>query len=237
VPDDVVLSDGKECHVETLGYFELDHIPLPNMGVFTYEMEMVTGDKKQVELDLSRYEELPKKPDIPEHELVEGGPAWYRYREWQLVQAALLHGRLRIESTHDYAEQVLSYILNNCVAPEDWKRIKTPEDWEKVRWAALLPQLDRERLGETLRNTFNATFNDEEIFDAMDKTSGGMGAYNALRLWETQLANLLQLRDLEYAMIDLEERSRRICAMKLNDWLEFLDVDRMKRKRAVNPNA
>jgi hypothetical protein len=231
VPDDVVLSDGKKCHVETLGYFELDHIPLPNMGVFTYEVDFVAGDKRQVELDLSRYEELPKKPDIPEHELVEGTRVWYEFREWTLVQAALLHGRLRIESAHDYAEQILAYILKNCIAPEDVKRIKTPEDWEKVRWAALLPQLDRERLAETLRNTFNATYNDEEVFDAMDKTSGGMGAYNALRLWETQLANLLQLRDMEYAMIDLEERSRRVCAMKLNNWLEFLDVDRIKKKR------
>lgn len=234
MPDDVVLSDGKECHVETLGYFELDGITLPRIGVFTYEITMVTGDKKQVELDLARYEELPKKPDIPEHEIVEESPAWYRLREWQLVQAALLHSRVRIESAHEYCEQILKYVLTNCIAPEDLRRIKTPEDWEAVRWAALVPPLTRERLGDTLRSTFNASYNDEEIFDAMDKTSGGLGAYNALRLWENQLANLLQLSDMQYAMVDLEERSRRICALKLSDWLEYLDMNRMKRKSAAN---
>lgn len=234
MPDDVVLSDGKECHVETLGYFELDNIPLPRIGVFTYEMEMVTGDKKQVELDISLYEELPKKPAIPEHEAVEGTRVWYEWREYQLVQAALLHGRLRIESAHEYCEQIVKHILSESVSPEDIKRIKTNEDWEKIRWAALVPPLTRDRLADTLRSTFNATYNDDEIFDAMDSTSGGLGAYNALRLWENQLANILQLRDMEYAMIDLEERSRRICAMKLNDWLEYLDMSRQRRKRVAN---
>lgn len=234
MPDDVVLSDGKECHVETLGYFELDNIPLPNIGVFTYEMKMITGDMRQAEFDISQYEELPKKPDIPEYEVVEDTRSWYEWRTYQLVQAALLHGRLRIESAHDYCEQINRYILSNCIAPEDIKRIKTLEDWVKIRRAALIPPLTRDRLADTLRTTFNATYNDNEIFDAMDDTSGGLGAYNALRLWENQLANLLQLRDIEYATVDLEERSRRICAMKLNDWLEYLEANRMRRKREAN---
>ena len=230
MPDDVVLSDGKECHVTTLGIFELDSIPLPNLGPFTYEMEMVTGDMKEVELDLSKFDELPEKPDIPESEIVEGTPAWYKLRTWQLVQAALTHNRLRIEEAHEYAEQVLNLILDRCVVEEDVYRIKTIEDFRKISWDALVPPLSREMLANTLRTSFNATFNDEQIFDAMDSASGGMGSYNAVRLWENQLANVLGLQDWEYAQIPLEERSRRVCAMKLSDWLEFLEFDRRRKK-------
>lgn len=230
MPDDVVLSDGKECHVNTLGIFDIDSIPLPNLGPFTYKMRMVTGAEKDVELDLSLYEEFPEKPDIPESEIVEGSPAWYKLREWQLIQAALIHNRLRVESAHDYAEQVLNLVLEACVDKADISRIKTIEDFHKITWAALVPPLSREMLSLSLRTSFNATFNEEEIFDAMDKASGGRGAYNAIRLWENQLANMLGLRDWEYGQLPVEERARRVCAMKLNDWLEFLDYDARKKK-------
>ncbi len=233
MPDDVVLSDGKECHVETLGIYELDSIPLPNLGSFTYEMEMVTGDMKEVELDLTKFEELPEKPDIPESEIVEGTPAWYRLRTWQLVQAALMHNRRRIESADEYAEQILDLILNKCIAEEDVPRIKTIDDFRLISWEALVPPLSREMLAVTLRTTFNASFNDEDIFDAMDSTSGGLGSYNAIRLWENQLSNLLQIRDWEYAQIPIEERARRVCAMKLPSWLEYLEMSRKRKKSGL----
>lgn len=233
MPDDIVLSDGEECHVTTLGIFEIDSIPLPDLGPFTYEMEMVTGDKKEVELDLSKFEELPEKPDIPESEIVEGTPAWYKLRTWQLVQAALMHNRRRIEDAHEYAESVLNLILDKCIAEEDLPRIKTIDDFRKVSWEALVPPLSREILAKILRTSFRATFNDEEIFDAMDKASAGLGSYNAIRLWENQLANKLGLRDWEYANLPIEERGRRICAMKLPDWLEYLEMVRNRKKPAL----
>jgi hypothetical protein len=231
VPTEIVLSDGKECHVETLGIFELDSVPLPHMAMFTYDMEMITGDVKQVELDLSRYETLPEKPDVEEHELVEGTPAWYKWREWQLVQAALLHNRLRVEAAHEYCEKIKYLILDKAIAAEDIPRIKTIEDWRKVCWAALVPPLERKHLAEILRSTFNASYDDEEIFDAMDEASKGMGSYNAIRLWENQIANQLGLLDWQYAQLPLEERGRRIIALKLTDWLEHLDAERRRKKR------
>lgn len=237
MPDEIVLSDGQVWSGgETLGIFELDTIPLPNIGPFTYEMEMVTGDKKEVELDLSRYEKLPEKPDIPEHEIVEGSPAWYRMREWQLVQAGLLHNRMRLESSHEYCEKIAAYILANVIG-EDFKRVKTIADFKAVAWRALVPPLTREKLADTLRTTFNASFDDEEIFEAMDKTSAGLGAYNAIRLWENQIANALGLRDYEYAQTALDERARRVCALKLPDWLEMLEVSRVRRRNIARDNA
>lgn len=237
MPDEIVLSDGLEWKGETLGIFELDNIPLPNIGPFTYEMEMVTGDKREVELDLSRYEKLPEKPDIPESEIVESSPAWYRLREWQLVQAGLLHNRMRLDAAHEYCEKLLFYIRDNVIAVDDLNRIKTVADFKAVAWRALVAPLTREILADTLRTSFNASYDDEEIFDAMDKTSAGLGTYNAIRLWENQIANALGLRDYEYAQTPLDERSRRVCAYKLPTWLETLEISRSRRRQIARGNA
>jgi hypothetical protein len=143
-----------------------------------------------------------------------------------------MHNRRRIESADEYAEKILDLVLTS-IAEEDVPRIKTIEDFRRISWEALVPPLSREMLAITLRTTFNATFNDEEIFDAMDSTSGGMGSYNAIRLWENQLSNILGVRDWEYSQIPIEERSRRVCAMKLSDWLEYLEMSRRRKKEGL----
>ena len=44
-------------------------------------------------------------------------------------------------------------------------------------------------------------------------------------------ANEMKLGDMELAVIPVEERARRICAMMLNNWLEFLEMDKSRKRR------
>lgn len=231
---EVTLSDGGSCEVRTLGIFELDRIQREFLGPFTFEMTILGGSKKEVEYDISKYEELdrpiPEKPKTPQEELVLETEEWYQFRDWQLYQAALNHNRQRLESIAAYCDDVAAYIITHCVSPEDSIRIVTAWDWERVYKIALIPPITEKMIIQTLRDSFQASFDEQEIFDALDKTKGGSGAYNALRLFENEWANEMGYSDLELAVIPVEERARRVCAKFLRGWMEHLETDKMLKK-------
>lgn len=226
----LVLSDGKPCEIRTLGIFELDPLTPTPMGRYAYRMEFVSGEVEYVEFPIERYKEPPKKPDLPESEIEHKSAAWYRLLEWQRYQAALLHEQKRLSQTAEYMNDVQAYILDNCLAKEDRNRFVTEEDWDKLFWVAFVPQLTKEFLVKVLRTTYKAAYDDEEIFDALEKTSGGLGVYDGIRLWESQLMISWGLREEEYATIPLDERARKVVAMNLDKWLSYLDIDRQKKK-------
>jgi len=234
----VVLSDEKQCEVRTLGIYELDAIERTDPGLFTYPVEMVGGKIKQVEWDISKYEETgkepPQKPDTPEHLIEEETEEWYMLRDYTRYQAALLHRKESNEIVAQYYEKVLGYILANCIDPEDIPRIVIDEDLDKIYAAATVPQVTMSMLAKALRQTFNASFDDQEIFEAMDRATGGSGAYNQLRKWEMDWANKFGLSDVEIALVPVEERARRICAMMLDRWFEFLELDKIHKKNAAD---
>lgn len=227
----VILSDGKECRVRALGLFELDGIPRPDAGPFTYQMTMLGGEVKQAEFDLDAWDEPPVKPDIPEHRIREKTEAWYDMRDYQLYQAAEAHRDKQARDLIAYCEAAAAYVRDHCIDPEDVPRIVTEEDWEAVYRAALVPPLTHQLLADTLRNTYSATYNDEEIFDALEKTSGGRGSVNALRLWENQTMLRMQMSEMQWAALPRNERARKVCAHMLDKWLEHLEVDRYRKER------
>lgn len=232
---EVTLSDGGSCEVRTLGIFELDRIRREFLGPFTFKMKILGGSEKEVEYDISKYEELdrpiPQKPKTPQEELVPETEEWYQFRDWQLYQAALNHNRLRLESVAAYCDDVASYLIAHCVSPEDSIRIVIDRDWKKVYKVALIPPITEKLLIETLRDSYQASFDDQEIFDALDKTKGGSGMYNAIRLFENEWANEMGYDDLQLAMIPVEERTRRVCAKFLRGWMGHLETDKMIRTR------
>jgi len=86
----------------------------------------------------------------------QGSEEWYQLEEYETYLAALAHEKRRVESYHLYVEDVVTYILNNCISPEDRERIVTEDDWEKVYHAALVPELTMGVISATLRDTFQS---------------------------------------------------------------------------------
>jgi len=225
----VRLSDGKDCEVRRLGIFELDDLPQPDIRPFTYTINTVVRDTYQATLDVSRYKTPPLRPDITTG-LVEFSSDWYALREWQIYQGAMSHGSIIMIEVADYADKVLEYILTSCISRDDLNRVATTGDFENVYTAALVEQLSLKLIKETLSSTYNATYEDEEIFDALDSTSGGDGAYNALRHWENKLCIKMHMSEAEYAMLDVRERARKVCAMMLDDWMGAIEADRRSKE-------
>lgn len=226
-----ILSDGKPISVRALGIFELDAIPRPDGRPFTYEMELLGGKQVEAEFDLDAWDEPPVKPDISPDKIQERSEAWYDLRTWQVYQAALRHRHRQAEELLIFCDAVAEYIVRRCLDPADVPRIVTEADWEEVYTLALVPQLSKEKLAEALRQTYQAAYDDDEIFDALEKTSGGRGVVNALRLWENKVMLQMQMTEAEYATLSLDERARKVCALMLDKWLEHLEMDRFRKEQ------
>lgn len=231
---DITLSDGKTCKVRTLGIFELDRIDYEPLGPFTYTIKGLDGQEYEAEFDLTAFEEPPVKPD--EHNLEEGSREWYDLLTWQTYQGAINHNKKIVDSVNEYYDKIIEYILENCLDEEDILRIVTEEDWELVYYVALIPQLTKDLLTYTLRQTYKAKYKDDEIFDALEKTSGSKGYYNAIRVWESRLMIEMGLTEIEYASLPLEERARKVCALMMNKWFEHLELEDMRDGRKNKPN-
>lgn len=232
-----ILSDQRPIEVRTLGIFELDSVPRPSNRPFTYKMRMVTGEEVEVELDLDAFDEPPRKPDKPEHEIESGSPDWWDLRTWQTYQAAESYEKKKGDDFVRYLDAVPLLILSECIAREDVRRIVTEEDWKKVYTLALVPQLSKEILANTLRDTYSASYADEEIFVALEETGGGKSMINAIRLWENQVMLEMSMTEVEYATLPLEERARKVCAHMWDRWIEHLEISRIRSTRSNNGNG
>lgn len=230
----VILSDDLEFRVPRLGVFELDDLRPKPLGAFTYKMEMA-GKEYDVEYDTTAWPTPPEKPDIPEHEIKPNTNAYYDLENWKLYQVANRHNQQRIHQEIEYVESVARYILRKC--PDDINRIRTQEDWQKVYNAALVPQLTLEKLADTLEKTYQAQFEDQDVFTALQnigRDSGG--TYNTLRVWENELMMRMQMTELEYALLPLDERARKVCSLFLPEIMSALQMDRDSKKREANKN-
>lgn len=232
----VVLSDGETFEVRALGLFELDDISPELLGPFTYPMT-VFGKTFDAEYDISRYEKLgipiPEKPNKSESEIIENTADWDDLMDWKLYEAAKLHEKRRKDAIENYYQVIKNYILNHACL-DDTNRIKTVEDWDKVYSAALIPQLTIELIAKTLESTYSAKFNGQQILEALKDTKKGRGSYNTIRLWENKLMIHMNKSELEYAMIPLTERARKVCALFLDDIMGYLEIDF---ERRVNGNG
>lgn len=220
---EIKLSSGTLFKVRQLGLFELDNIFPKSIGPFTYTMEIL-GKEYEAEFNLDSYEEPPKKPDKPEREIQPNTLEHDQLLDWQLYQAGLLHNRKRVETTMQFYIEMKDYIIENACL-DDPNLIVTTTDWQMVYDAAIVPQLTLDLIAATLNNTYSAKFNDQELLEALAKAKKGRGTYNVIKLWENKLMLEMNMTELEYAMIPLEERARKVCAMFLQDIMSFLEID------------
>jgi hypothetical protein len=227
----ITLSDNQPFEVRQLGIFELDKLTPKPIGPFTYTMKTITGKEFEVEFDINAYDTPPIDPQVhsPEPET----PEWYLLHDWQLYQAAMLHESKRQEILSQYYDDVVEHIIGSC-CKGDTRRIVTREDWLKIYEAALVPQLTLEDIATILRQTYNAEFNGQDIFDALQNASKGHGSYNTIRLWENKLMVEMQLTELEYALMPVEERARKVCALFLSDIMTYLETDLQMKKSKTN---
>ncbi len=236
-----ILSDGEIIETRTFGIFDLDNVAKDFLGPFTYQMKLLGGDVKESEYDISRYEETgtepPKMPDTPESEIVEESNDWYQMRDAQRFMAAELHNIRRLERVSGYADNAVAYILKEGVINQaDISRIVTEEDWELTYISILIPQLTKKMLADSLKLTYDATYDEQSIFDAMDRVGGGRASYNAIRQWEVDWSNEFGVNDAELAALSVVERARRVAGFMLPKWIEALESDRLHSKKKVGPD-
>jgi hypothetical protein len=225
----VTLSDGAPCEVRQLGLYALDVIEGPAVsGPFIYQQE-IAGIFYDAEFDIFAFEEPPKQPEIPEHEAEEKSLPWYDWKNYRLYQAGLEHERKRLETTAEYIDRIVAFILDECITEEDRKRLLVEDDWKKIYTAALVEQLTEEKLVDTLRK-FKAEYSNKEIFEALREAEGSPGKYDAIRVWEGKLMIEMGLTEAQYSMLSLDERARKVCSMMLPKWMEHLEIDRTQKE-------
>lgn len=152
---DVIMDSGEKVGVRRLTIFELDDaVKTRPLGPYTVTIKI--NDKHlEVPHDASRYDEPPREMDSPDS-YDEGTEEWHAAREYWHYMAWVQHEQRRMESIHAYMKAVSDYIMNNCVSPEDAKKIVSADDWDAVRRAALVPQLTQEDLERVLRDGFRS---------------------------------------------------------------------------------
>ncbi len=232
----IYLTDGNECRVKRLGIFELDQIKPAISGPFTYKMKTLTGQEYDVEFDLASYPAPPVKPDIPEGGLVENTGPWFEYLDWQRYQAAESYQQQKKRSLEAYYREVISYILKHCVQEADVLRIVGEEDWRRIYEAALVPQLSLDDLRKALEHTYNAMYDGEPLFEAMQKIPEGSATYNTLRNLETKLMVEMNMTEEVYASMPVEERARKVCSLFIGDIVSYLDYLKESKNRGKSNN-
>ena len=229
----VQLSDGQPCEVRRLGIFELDVVGPTLVGPFTYKFKLANGEEVETDYDLSKITNPPSHPGVPENEIVENTPQYHALLEWQTYKAAVQHEQKRLSSVIEYVLEVSQYIANHALAADDVRRVLDDADWLTVYEAALVPQLTYEVLTQTFKDHFSAHYEGKEILEAMRRLEGGHGGYDSLRAWEIQAMLSMQMTELAWSDLPLDERARKVAAMQLPKLLEALESDRHARDMAV----
>ena len=152
----VTLSDGLPCEVRQLGLFETDGIGREIIPAYSYSILLATGRVVEVEYNLRALDFTPTPANVPKEELKPNTPEWEQQEEYDVYIAALAHEQKRFESYEGYVNDVVFYILDNCISEDDKKRLVDPADWLMVQAAAIVPQLDAEGLARCLRSTFQS---------------------------------------------------------------------------------
>lgn len=229
----VTLSDGESCQVRVLGLFELEKVAPDKRdpGPFFYTIRLHGGREVEAPYNLADLDSPPKKPDIPREDVRMGQPEYDQWIEYDIYRGALRHQERRIQLAEERLREIATYIMENCLGAGDAYRIVTDEDWQKVHKAALVPEVSRDDLELALSGTFHAEYNGVPLLDAMENVKGSGVSYAAIRAWEVELMVALKMTEAEYASLSVEERARKIVAMKLPQWSEILAAHEARKKR------
>jgi len=230
----IVLSDGKPCDIKKLGLFDLDGVGPTMVGPFTYTYTLANGQEVVDSYDIHVITTPPSHPGVPENEIVPHTPQWYALLEWQTYRAAVSHEYKRQDSVATHILEVSKFIVDHCVPIGDISRIQTDEDWDTVYRAAIVPEVTFELLQQVMKDTFAASFDGKELFNAMQSTAKGSGTYDALRVWEIEAMYKFGYKtEAEWIMLPLSERVRKVAGIVLPRLMANLEEDKqMKEARA-----
>lgn len=226
--NEVVLSDGLPCQVESLGLFGEDVEPIDQkfLKPFTYLAELASGNFVEIPYSVETAEDPGEKPDPPD-EGEKFTPRWYEWRDWHLYHAAQLHTQHSLEAILDYKDRMIRHVLENCIDKEDRKRVITAEDVIKIMKAALVPSLSLEDIRHAVSTTFKATFKDSNIVDYL-LSIGEAGEYPLevafMRKWEYKALRESTLSEEEWLQLSIGERARRTVSANLDDWIKQVDT-------------
>lgn len=218
-------SNGKEIEIKKLKIFDLDPFVPKRIGPYT-EKITIAGEEHEAEFDIRKFKEPPEKVILEEGEkLTQYSEQWWQQHEYDLYQAALLHETNKQDTIIEFYEQIKDFVLKNCVKKEDLDKIETAEDWKLIYDSVLVEQLTMEIIAETLDSVFQAEFQGEPVLDALKRSKKGHGSINTIKQWEISLMNKLGISELDYSVMDVRERSRRVCSEFLPEIMSYLETE------------
>jgi hypothetical protein len=233
----VILSDGKPCPVRVLGINELIKVGPKDPGPYRYQVLTIGGiEESTYDLaEAARRNWVPRKPDKPEVECEPNSQDWLDWQDYHTYQAAIAHEAKRWDIEDEHLENVMDYILENCVSAEDRFLVVTAVDYKAVTAAAMVPELEMADIEQALEETFGARFSGREVLAALAATEpGSASVQHPTRWWEMELLTELGIwrpeDEAQYGQIPVDERARRVVGIKLKDWLTTLEIDREVRE-------
>ncbi len=224
---EVILSDGKPCSVLRLGVFDLDGVGPELPGPFIYTYKLSNGQIVEDKYDVSARSKPPEHPGIPESEIDEDSPQWHALLEYETYKAGIAYEwNVRLPQTVQYIRELSTFIVERCLSDEDKSRIITEDDYALVYEAGIVPQVTMDLLFGSFKGTFSASYNDENIEEAMYKLVGGKGKIDTLRKWEHQAMAEYGFRtEREWGDVQLSERVRKVSSIALPELMESLAVE------------
>lgn len=149
------LSDGDDCTVRVLGLYELHtHVPIEQEGLKPYYEEVKTAGGSVQKHEYIPPEAPPSRPQVPRNMARPGTPEYEQWIDYDLYQGYLQHQRTNVAIHRRHLWRVRNYILENCLEPEDRRRVVTEKDWRAIEQAAISSQLRGEDVVAAIRDTF-----------------------------------------------------------------------------------
>lgn len=224
---EVILSDGEPCSVRRLGVFDLDGVGPALPGPFIYTYKLSNGQIVEDTYDVSARSRPPEHPGVPEHEIVERGPQWHALLEYETYKAGIAYEyNVRLPNTVQYIREVSTFVVESCLTDEDRTRIVTEDDYALVYEAGVVPQVTMELVAAAYKHTFNATYAEQEIMDAVLRMDEGKGRMDTLRKWEHMAMGEYGYKtEAEWGELTLSERVRKVASVSLPLLMEALATD------------
>lgn len=167
-----ILSDDQPIKVRRLYFLELeDEVPYLDPGMYIH-VYMVDGHSQSVGYNLQDFGEIPEKPKTPFAEIQPNSLEEALWGQYHLYRAVLTHEHKRGELREQYLVNCARYILTNCIASKERKRIITPDDYDVVYRQALCPEVTEEDIVAVLATVFQGNMEGQAFMDFSQEVEG-----------------------------------------------------------------
>ncbi|TXH17709.1 MAG: hypothetical protein E6R03_03365 [Hyphomicrobiaceae bacterium] len=200
---------------------------------FSYRMTFLNGDSADVAYtreDMENGRSIPM-PQKRKADCVPLDPEWDAWLAYDTQKAAELHYARQDAEQEGWLDKAVRHVINKCISQEDRRRILLEDDVDAIMEAALVPEVTHEMLRDVISRKYRASFDGENVVDALEALPSGSGEVRIIRLWERELQMKLGKSLEEYGMLPASERADMLVAMKLPEWMSALESEKMRRER------